>query len=260
MESDEFRMIQMHQRISNTAGRIITTLCIIALGIVMIAFASLLASVALSEAPLAGFPLLLLPWATLGTWTYLKRGARHRERSSYWLLAIYCFCSLFAFPAAIVNLAAQEPFTLQGIAFCVLGGTLFWYCWWVLDSSLETLQWRIYEDWRSFFPRPGLAWVVVRFSALYWLAILAFGIFYALISLYDKQSFNKEDVGFFDLLYFSGVTLSTLGYGDVVPRSMIAKATVIVQVFLGITITVIYLGAAVAHFQMKKECTGKSPQ
>ena len=52
---------------------------------------------------------------------------------------------------------------------------------------------------------------------------------------------------YIDLWYFSMVTFSTVGYGDIIVTSLLGKILVSVEVFLGVTI-----GAAWASVIIKK--------
>ena len=52
---------------------------------------------------------------------------------------------------------------------------------------------------------------------------------------------NRTD-GYFDCLYFSGVTLLTIGYSDIVPVSQFAKMMVLLEAFLGQFINIIAIG------------------
>ena len=60
--------------------------------------------------------------------------------------------------------------------------------------------------------------------------------------------FNKPPTNFFDAIYFSGVTLSTLGYGDILPMRALSKALAMYEVFSGILLVGVaiatYLGSA----------------
>ena len=47
--------------------------------------------------------------------------------------------------------------------------------------------------------------------------------------------------GFFDALYFSGVTITTLGYGDIAPLHMLSRLMVILEVFSGLLIVLFAL-------------------
>lgn len=48
-----------------------------------------------------------------------------------------------------------------------------------------------------------------------------------------SKSFENEQIGFFDALYFSVVTFTTLGFGDIVASNLPARIMVMVEVILG---------------------------
>ncbi len=79
---------------------------------------------------------------------------------------------------------------------------------------------------------------------------LALGINFALIFhfLPLKEGFTGEMRTFFDALYFSGVTLATLGYGDISPINPIARTFALYEVFAGILLVAVaiatYIGAS----------------
>lgn len=58
--------------------------------------------------------------------------------------------------------------------------------------------------------------------------IILFSFIYRFISFYDKKSFSEE-LNMKDCLYFSSITNFTLGYGDILPISSIAKFTVVIH-------------------------------
>ena len=51
--------------------------------------------------------------------------------------------------------------------------------------------------------------------------------FVSLVSFYAKNSFSEDLRFWFDSLYFVMVTITTLGYGDIVPVSSLAKGLVV---------------------------------
>jgi ion channel len=76
------------------------------------------------------------------------------------------------------------------------------------------------------------------FAALdaYLLAGLAFGVGYALLDRTLPDSFGaaaESDLSITRGIYFSFVTLATLGYGDIVPTSDIARGVVILEAVIG---------------------------
>ncbi|QDT49478.1 Ion channel [Symmachiella dynata] len=54
--------------------------------------------------------------------------------------------------------------------------------------------------------------------------------------------FKVKMNGLFDAVYFSGVTVTTLGYGEIVPIHWCSRAMVLYQVFTGILLVVVAIG------------------
>ncbi len=69
------------------------------------------------------------------------------------------------------------------------------------------------------------------FAALdaYLLAGLLFGVCYWLVGHLDATAFNETDLSLARATYLSFVTIATLGYGDVVPKSELAQSLTIVE-------------------------------
>ncbi len=53
---------------------------------------------------------------------------------------------------------------------------------------------------------------------------------------------------FRDMLYFSFTTITTLGYGDILPRSEIAKRLVCIEVVTGVLFVAVFIGRIIALF------------
>lgn len=71
------------------------------------------------------------------------------------------------------------------------------------------------------------------------LFILAFTV-YAFLYNCDKKHFsNAKD--YYDMVYFTCITHSTVGYGDIVPTSTMAKMAVSLHVLLVILITIEFI-------------------
>ena len=68
--------------------------------------------------------------------------------------------------------------------------------------------------------------------------IVSFATLYnGLQTILDGRAFvisNPSSVPYFDLLYCSVVTISTVGYGDVAPASLVSKAFVMGEILFGI--------------------------
>jgi hypothetical protein len=108
---------------------------------------------------------------------------------------------------------------------------------------------RIY--WRAAAPRKGLLLVVagVSYSLLIWL----FAGLYILISRANEKAFyysvGEVHRGPFDVttsVYFSVATIATVGYGDIVPVSSLARWLVIGEIAVGAAYTIYIFGALVS--------------
>jgi hypothetical protein len=90
-------------------------------------------------------------------------------------------------------------------------------------------------------------------------AIMSFGCGYTALSKIDPLFFNQP-LDWIDGLYFSVVTIATVGYGDLVPLGKLARLTTISEIFLGIWFFVTVVPVAVAdqaerlrHFRAGRE-------
>jgi hypothetical protein len=66
----------------------------------------------------------------------------------------------------------------------------------------------------------------------YFLVIYEYAISYTLLSRLDAQAFNIGRLTLFDAIYFSLSTAATVGFGDIVPRSTLARVFVMAEILL----------------------------
>ena len=76
-------------------------------------------------------------------------------------------------------------------------------------------------------------------------SVVFFGFAYFFLSRLESGSFNQA-VNLFDAVYFSFVTIATLGYGDIHPVSTLAKSVVILEIIVGVWFFVTIIPVAVA--------------
>jgi len=79
----------------------------------------------------------------------------------------------------------------------------------------------------------------------------AFGAIYYLVNILDPRSFvvnNELPAGDAtpDLMYFSFVTLATLGYGDITPRSHVARSLATVEALVGMLYIAVFMARLVS--------------
>jgi hypothetical protein len=78
----------------------------------------------------------------------------------------------------------------------------------------------------------------------------AFGALFYLTNILDPSSFasNSGPAGESpDLMYFSFVTLATLGYGDVTPRTPAARSLVVVEALVGMIYIAVFMARLVSQ-------------
>ncbi|GLU20604.1 hypothetical protein SLE2022_367950 [Rubroshorea leprosula] len=71
--------------------------------------------------------------------------------------------------------------------------------------------------------------------------------------LIRNQLEGKKPIGVIDAIYFSVVTMTTVGYGDIVPHSALAKLLACVYVFAGMLLVGLILGKAADYMLEKQE-------
>jgi len=85
---------------------------------------------------------------------------------------------------------------------------------------------------------------------------LIYIIFVILFMLFSSATFYHYIEGwrYVDALYFSAVTMTTVGYGDLTPHTDVAKLFTIVFVFTGVGIVLYGLSAIATHLvEMRQE-------
>lgn len=84
---------------------------------------------------------------------------------------------------------------------------------------------------------------VIRGIAAYLIIVLIFGIIFY---IFDSLSVNINDPGkklsFFDYLYFSLVTFSTIGYGEIIPTGLSGKIIIVIESCIGLAYTPFFGG------------------
>ena len=76
----------------------------------------------------------------------------------------------------------------------------------------------------------------------------AFGAVFYLVNILDPNSFGATPASADtpDLMYFSFVTLATLGYGDIVPRSNAARYVAVVEALAGMIYIAVFMARLVS--------------
>lgn len=79
----------------------------------------------------------------------------------------------------------------------------------------------------------------------YFYLIMLYAYIYSYISILTNH-FSKTGLEFVDYLYFSLITISTVGYGDITPITTLSKVLVMSEIIIGLVITIIGLSLVLA--------------
>jgi len=126
----------------------------------------------------------------------------------------------------------------------------------VTDGGVATLVFLVYSTWRilSAVRRSRLvnADVLAGALAAYVMAGLTWAVAWGLLEVLAPASirFPAPHAGssFSELLYFSFITLLTIGYGDITPVSPVARTMAVFEGLMGLVFTTVLLAFLVARY------------
>jgi voltage-gated potassium channel len=83
--------------------------------------------------------------------------------------------------------------------------------------------------------------------------ILLYGMLQFVLSVYGFgiMDYDKANIG--DAIYFSGITIATVGYGDLLPQSSLSKLLSVYEVINGIVLIVVSFTIYVSQSIVNKE-------
>lgn len=162
------------------------------------------------------------------------REERHFPRLLAWLAPVFGVGAL-TFPLSGLGLD-QHSYTLVFLASMALIGAMVFaasvsVCTFLIDTGL------LFEEFFANIARlvvPGFA-----FFTFYSLLVILFAAIYRIIDHYSAMHHFviggvARDIDFAESLYFSLVTISTVGYGDIAPASDLTRVIVAIQIMLGV--------------------------
>ena len=162
------------------------------------------------------------------------REKRHPERPFLWLVPVFGIGSLsFLLPA--LNLSTAVHDVLLVLSMAAIAGIVL-----VVSRTVAIFLIDVGMMFEEFFRRmASLILPAVGFFTIYSINIIVFACIYRIIDRYSEIhhftiSGVARDVTFPESLYFSVVTLSTVGYGEIVPASDVIRVIVAFQIVLGV--------------------------
>jgi len=98
--------------------------------------------------------------------------------------------------------------------------------------------------------RGSASWAIVPMMLSYSAFNYAFAVIYVFISSIEPASFSTgKPLGVVEAIYFSAITAATVGYGDIAPKSDIARLAVVAQVSLSLIYVVTLFSAFASHLR-----------
>ena len=215
---------------------------------------------------------LLLPLAGFMLGAFVRRAAirvivterhaaapREMRAAAYWLLPIACLGALtFAAPALAPTAAALDWLFVGAMALAALVvlATAQQVAIFLLDAGL------LFEE---FFQRlERLVLPVYAFLTFYSLIVVGFAAIYKIVDRavagpHFRLLGEDKAITFADAIYFSVVTLSTVGYGDILPVSQAVRMIAVVEVIFGVTLLLVGLSEIMSYSREVQARRGRAP-
>jgi voltage-gated potassium channel len=189
----------------------------------------------------------LLPIVAFNVGTWLRHGeirrivvnarlreVRHPSRPFRWLVPVFAIGAItFIVPGFNLSRVAIDAVLIASMA--AIGGVVLLVA---RDVAIFLIDVGLmFED---FFRRMSqLILPATGFLTFYSMNIIVFACIYRIMDRYSAPHHFRidgvaRDIDFPESLYFSVITLSTVGYGEIVPISEIARVVAAVQIVLGV--------------------------
>ncbi|KJK59569.1 hypothetical protein UK12_03810 [Saccharothrix sp. ST-888] len=151
-------------------------------------------------------------------------------------------------PVVLVVLYFTLPLEVFGPKHPVFG----WFCFTLLLAMVAVLLLR--EIWRAMMGPPGRPGLMI--AVLSALALVVFATAYLALSRQPGQFIGLRTR--LDALYFTVITMSTVGYGDITPHGQEARVVVMLQILY--TLIFLTAGATTAGRQLRVRLAERSVQ
>lgn len=114
----------------------------------------------------------------------------------------------------------------------------------------------LFEDF--FLRMAELVVPAFAFFTFYSLNIILFASIYRILDRFSAaQHFRIEgqliDIAFPEALYFSAITLSTVGYGEIVPATSLARIIVVIQIVFGVLLLLFGFSEIIAYTRARRQ-------
>lgn len=186
------------------------------------------------------------------------RDERHFGKIFIWLMPVSLIgVATFFLPALGLTPAIYEIAFLgaMGLIALVVFAVSADVCTFLLDTGL------LFEEFFAEIRR--LIVPAFAFFTFYSLLVIIFAVLYRVIDRYSEVAHflidgKGRDITFSESLYFSIVSMSTVGYGDVLPASDIARVIVAIQIMLGVVL-LLFGVSEILRYSRQKRVSARDP-
>ena len=161
---------------------------------------------------------------------------RYWFRTAGLVLIVYTIAGL-AVDLAVPRLLPYSMFTAAIGESAKAGAFAIWfYLVWRIFNAIKGIYGR---ESGHYLERTPIWSILLEVTTAYALAILCFSVLYVYLVRRDEAAFS-EILKFGDAIYFSVVTMTTTGYGDISPKSGLARALVCIQILFGFLYNILF--------------------
>jgi len=164
------------------------------------------------------------------------------QRRARWLRTGVLVVAGYSVVGLLVEAAVPRFLPASGLTTSVgdaarAGMFVVWF--YLIGRIFRTIRGIYGSDSAEYLERTPIWRVLLDVTAAYGLATFCFAVLYVYLARQDTGAFSAE-MNLGDALYFSIVTMTTTGYGDILPRSGLAKLTVSLQILFGFLYSVLF--------------------
>ena len=208
-------------------------------------------------APLAG--LMLGCWYRRKTIrAFVLSGQERQKQRGYgrillWLTPLLAIALATSWVRHVVEPEHHYDSLFLGAMF--LAGVLVFF----VSQDISIFLLRTGLAFEEFFTRvKGLLAPVYAFTTFYTLNVIVFACLYRIVDrIFEAPQFvvrgQPSEIDFIDSLYFSIITLSTVGYGDIVPAAPLIQALVAIQIVVGVLLLLFGFNEILGYARTHKE-------
>jgi len=170
----------------------------------------------------------------------MSKSAHARLR--YWsrivgpVAIVYTICGLLV-DLAVPRFLPDSAFTSSVADSAKTGAFAIWF--YLIWRIFNTIKGIYGPESTHYLERTPIWRILIEVTTAYLLAIFCFSVLYVYLVRRDDAAFS-EVLNLGDAVYFSVVTMTTTGYGDISPKSGLARVLVCVQILFGFFYNVLF--------------------